>query len=415
MGFNAVRETCGWPAAIILVGLAWLMALAPGCGVVRSRQPVPPVLQDEARVAGMPDVRGYADSADDSMYRSAVESIRQELAAQPGKPAGVFLTDNVDILAVSGGGADGAFGAGLLCGWTEHGGRPRFKMVTGISTGSLIAPFAFLGPEWDAPLKEVYTTISTKNIYRLRNLLKMLKSDSIADTWPLAELATKYMDDSMLRAIAAEHQKGRRLFVGTTNLDTQRLTIWDMGAIAAIGTPEAYKLFRRILLASAAIPVMFPPIYLEVEASGKKYDEVHVEAADQWMANHLDSAFDLAILGDCLTHMPKSVGLDLLNALAYRAAYTLVVVPEFIVQGSVDGVAGEAHVSVWSERDLHWHDLWAWDNCRTTSFFLLRGYLPAPVPLADLVQRVNASQLPVHRSEERRVGKECRSRWSPYH
>ncbi|MBY0364970.1 MAG: class I SAM-dependent methyltransferase [Proteobacteria bacterium] len=136
--------------------------------------------------------------------------------------------------------------------------------------------------------------------------------------------------------------------------------------------------------------------YVEQFGLRALYDEVHVEAADQWMANHLDSAFDLAILGDCLTHMPKSVGLDLLNALAYRAAYTLVVVPEFIVQGSVDGVAGEAHVSVWSERDLHWHDLWAWDNCRTTSFFLLRGYLPAPVPLADLVQRVNASQLPVH-------------------
>ena len=105
----------------------------------------------------------------------------------------------------------------------------------------------------------------------------MLRSDSIADTWPLAELAAKSMDDDMLRAIAAEHQKGRRLFVGTTNLDAQRLVIWDMGAIAAIGTPEAFKLFRRILLASAAIPVMFPPIYLEVEATGNKYDEVHVD------------------------------------------------------------------------------------------------------------------------------------------
>ena len=154
----------------------------------------------------------------------------------------------------------------MLCGWTEHGDRPRFKLVTGISTGSLIAPFAFLGPEYDAKLKEVYTTISTKNIYQVHSLLKMLRSDSIADTWPLAELAAKSMDDDLLRAIAAEHQKGRRLFVGTTNLDAQRLVIWDMGAIAAIGTPEAFKLFRRILLASAAIPVMFPPIYLEVEA-----------------------------------------------------------------------------------------------------------------------------------------------------
>lgn len=254
-----------------------LFILVQGCGTVRGRHPVPPVLQDEARVVGMPDIRGYADSPDDSMYKSAVESLRQELAAQPGKPAGVFATPTVDILAISGGGADGAFGAGLLCGWTEHGDRPQFKLVTGISTGSLIAPFAFLGPEYDARLKEVYTTVTTKNIYRVRNLLKMLRSDSIADTWPLAELAAKSMDDDMLRAIAAEHQKGRRLFVGTTNLDAQRLTIWDMGAIASVGTPEAYKLFRRILLASASIPVMFPPIYLEVEAAGNKYDEVHVD------------------------------------------------------------------------------------------------------------------------------------------
>jgi len=268
------RNRLSAPALICLLGL---VILVQGCGVVRARNPVPPAYMDEAQVVGMPDVRGYGDAPDESMHRSAVESIRQELAAQPGKPAGVFATPTFDVLAISGGGADGAFGAGLLCGWTEHGDRPQFKLVTGISTGSLIAPFAFLGPDYDARLKEVYTTITTKNIYRVRSLLKMLWSDSITDTWPLAELAAKSMDDDMLRAIAAEHQKGRRLFVGTTNLDTQRLSIWDMGAIASVGTPEAYKLFRRILLASASIPVMFPPIYLEVEAAGHKYDEVHVD------------------------------------------------------------------------------------------------------------------------------------------
>jgi hypothetical protein len=277
MGPKATRKDYEIPAAVILICLACLLILAQGCGTVRARHPVPQILQDEARVAGMPDVRGFGDATDDSMHRSAVESIRQELAAQPGKPAGVFATPTVDILAISGGGADGAYGAGLLCGWTAHGDRPKFKMVTGISTGSLVAPFAFLGPEYDARLKEVYTTITTKNIYRVRSLLKMLRSDSITDTWPLAELAAKSMDDDMLQAIALEHQKGRRLFVGTTNLDAQRLTIWDMGAIASVGTPEAYKLFRRILLASAAIPVMFPPIYLEVEAGGHKYDELHVD------------------------------------------------------------------------------------------------------------------------------------------
>lgn len=136
--------------------------------------------------------------------------------------------------------------------------------------------------------------------------------------------------------------------------------------------------------------------YVERFGLAQLYDEVQPLTAHAWMAAQPDARFDLAILGDCIEHMPKSVGLDLLNALAYRAAYTLVVVPEFMVQGAVDGVAGEAHVSVWSERDLHWHDLWAYDNCRAMSVFLLRGYLPAPVPLAELVQRVNAAQVPVH-------------------
>lgn len=136
--------------------------------------------------------------------------------------------------------------------------------------------------------------------------------------------------------------------------------------------------------------------YVDQFALSALYDEVEVQSASSWAATNVDSRFDLAILGSCLTHMSKSAGLDLLNALAYRAAYTLVVAPEFIVQGPVDGGAGEAHVSVWSERDLHWHDQWAWDNCRATSIFLLRGYLPASLPLVDLVGRVNASQLPVH-------------------
>jgi predicted acylesterase/phospholipase RssA len=238
---------------------------------------VPPAYQEDARVAGLPDVRGFGDAPSATLSKSAVESIRQELAAQPGKPAGVLLTPTVDILALSGGGADGAYGAGLLCGWTAHGDRPRFKLVTGISTGSLIAPFAFLGPEYDARLKEVYTTISTKDIFVVRGLLKMLWSDSIADTTPMAKLAASYVDDKMLADIAAEHKKGRRLLIGTTNLDAQRLVIWDMGAIAASGHPDAGKLFHQIMLASAAIPVMFPPLYLEVEAAGHKYDELHVD------------------------------------------------------------------------------------------------------------------------------------------
>jgi predicted acylesterase/phospholipase RssA len=261
----------------VLAALAVLAFLIQGCGTARTRQPLPPYYLNEARVVGLPDVRGYGDAPDESLKQSAIEAVRQEMAAQPGKPAGVFATPTVDILALSGGGADGAFGAGLLCGWTAHGDRPRFKLVTGISTGSLSAPFVFLGPEYDAKLKEVYTTIETKDVYQMRGFLKILRSDSIADTLPLARLAAKYVDDRMLADIAAEHKKGRRLLIGTTNLDAQRLVIWDMGAIASSGHPNAGKLFRQIMLASAAIPVMFPPQYIEVEAGGKRYDELHVD------------------------------------------------------------------------------------------------------------------------------------------
>lgn len=166
----------------------------------------------------------------------------------------------------------------------------------------------------------------------------------------------------------------------------------DFGA----GAGKYGRLLRAVAPQCHTVAVEPEAAYVERFGLAGVYDEVQMLTAHDWMNAHPEARFDLAILGDCIEHMPKSVGLDLLNALAYRAAYTLVVAPEFIVQGAVDGVAGEAHVSVWSERDLHWHDLWAWDNCRATSIFLLRGYLPSPVPLVELVQRVNAAQLPVH-------------------
>jgi hypothetical protein len=139
--------------------------------------------------------------------------------------------------------------------------------------------------------------------------------------------------------------------------------------------------------------------YIERFGLNDIYQQVHCGSAADWQATALDSRFDLAIVGDCLTHMSKSAGQDLLNFLAYRSAYTLIVAPEFIVQSAADSAAGlptQERRSVWSERDLGWHDLWAWDNCRTVSFFLLRGYLPSPMPLNQLVDRVNSSSLPIH-------------------
>jgi SAM-dependent methyltransferase len=143
------------------------------------------------------------------------------------------------------------------------------------------------------------------------------------------------------------------------------------------------------------------PSYIERFGLSSLYHEVYVGTAADWQTQALDRQYDLTILGDCIEHMPKSAGLDLLNFLAYRSAYTLVISPEFVLQGIVDGVISEAHVSVWSERDLGWHDLWAWDNCRSVSVFLLRGYLPAPVSLAQLVEQINAAALPIHEFHDR--------------
>jgi len=182
-----------------------------------------------------------------------------------------------NFLAISGGGDDGAFTAGLLNGWTAHGGRPEFRVVTGVSTGALIAPFAFLGPRYDGVLKTIYTGISARDVFRRRGLLSALFSDALSDTTPLYELTRRYVDRPLLDQIAAEYAKGRLLLVGTTNLDTLEPVIWNMTAIAASKDPQALSLFRKILMASSAIPGAFPPVMIDVTVDGKHYQEMHVD------------------------------------------------------------------------------------------------------------------------------------------
>jgi predicted acylesterase/phospholipase RssA len=261
-------------APLALASMTLLVMLVQGCATLRSHPPLPAALENEVRVPGFPEeIRAWADQPSKSLTRSAVESIQEERAAYG---QGTLRKQPVALLALSGGGDNGAFGAGILCGWTQHGDRPRFKLVTGISTGALIAPFAFLGSEYDANLK-VYTMVTQGEIFRRKSLLTALWRESLADTRPLADLIAKYIDEPMLQAIAREHKKGRRLFIGTTQCDAQRLVIWNMGAIAASGHPDALKLFRKIILASASIPGFFPPQYFKVEAGGRRYEEMHVD------------------------------------------------------------------------------------------------------------------------------------------
>lgn len=251
-----------------------------GCAELPMKNTLPSQLEDKVQMPGFSSpVRAWGNIYNRSFEESAIESIQQERAANHGK-----LENEADGLALSGGSSAGAFGAGLLCGWTKAGNRPQFKLVTGISTGALMAPFAFLGPAYDDKLKMAYTTISDKDIYQPNSIIKIVLSfvkmtsvSSLANTKPLEKLIEKLIDERVLKAIAAEHLKGRRLIIGTTQLNAQRLVIWNMGAIAASHSPNALPLFRKILLASASVPATFPPQIFEVMANGKLYNEMHVD------------------------------------------------------------------------------------------------------------------------------------------
>jgi Patatin-like phospholipase len=181
------------------------------------------------------------------------------------------------VLGISGGSEDGAFAAGLLAGWTVHGDRPRFRVVTGISAGALIAPFAFLGPKYDSVIRRVATSVRRKDIFHKRNALVGLISDGIADSKPLSRLVAKYVTPDVLAEIAAEFSKGRVLEIGTTDLDAGRAVTWNMGAIASSQSPNALKLFRSIMIASASIPGAVSPVMIDVDVSGKRYQEMHVD------------------------------------------------------------------------------------------------------------------------------------------
>lgn len=208
--------------------------------------------------------------------REATESLAKERAWLASQGHSGPLPP-VNFLAVSGGGDNGAFGAGLLNGWTAAGTRPEFKGVTGVSTGALIAPFAFLGPKYDHVLTTVYTTVSGKDIFKKRSFIKGLLGDAMADSRPMAQLIERYADQALLDAIAAEYAKGRLLLVGTADLDALEPVIWNMTAIAASKDPRALSLFRNILRASASIPGAFPPVMVDVTADGVRHQEMHVD------------------------------------------------------------------------------------------------------------------------------------------
>ena len=258
-------------AAVAAFGLA---ACATGFA---ARNPLPDgATQARAYVDGLPGVRFWADE-------SPVDTVAAFKSAMPDLPrlaTAATRSDGrpvVDILALSGGGGDGAFGAGVLTGWTKRGDRPQFEIVTGVSAGAIIAPFAFLGPKYDETLKEIWTQYGSQDIGTVQGLQGILGGDAVIETSGLARLIAKYLDDQLLAEIAREYERGRVLMVLTTNLDAQRPVVWNLGALARSRHPDARSLFHKIILASAAIPGAFSPVRIQVHADGKFYDELHVD------------------------------------------------------------------------------------------------------------------------------------------
>ena len=250
------------------LALALLLALSACTTVARREAPL--LTSRDAAPAGFPREVMYVDDGRqdyDGDGARLLWRIRQSAAG-----------GRINVLALSGGGSGVAFGAGALVGWTRSGTRPEFQIVTGVSAGALLAPLAFLGPSWDHTVTEAFSGGSTQHLLQSR-WIRALFGVSVFRGEPLVQLVDRYVTDDMLRAVAAESSRGRLLLVGTTDLDHERTVIWDMGRIAAEGGERGRRLFRDILVASASIPGVFPPVLIRVREGGLEFDEMHVDGS----------------------------------------------------------------------------------------------------------------------------------------
>jgi predicted acylesterase/phospholipase RssA len=252
-----------------------IAALLSGCSVPARGTPVPAARSTAATVLGVTNERFFPSFSPAPLEQEFIAAVGRMRSSQ-GLPADAALPD-LELLSISGGGENGAFGAGLLCGWSAHGTRPVFELVTGVSTGALIAPFAFLGSSYDPELRNVFTGHSPNDVLASRFLSAAIFDDAMADNSPLFRTISRYVNEAMLANIAAAYDSGRLLLLGTTDLDAQLPVIWNIGAIAKSGHPRALETMRRIMLASAAIPGAFPPTMFDVSLDGKPYQEMHVD------------------------------------------------------------------------------------------------------------------------------------------
>ncbi|ENX15986.1 hypothetical protein F895_01575 [Acinetobacter sp. CIP 64.2] len=235
---------------------------------------VPERMTEKAIISGIPNARVWFDHDLTPFIEAILRNSQRELESLR------HVSEKLPplyALAISGGGENGAFAAGVLCGLTASGKRHDFKVVTGVSAGALIAPFAFLGPEYDDILSTVATSAGPNTIFRYRNIVMGLVKDGMASSEPLTQIVEKYITPEVLALIAQEHAKGRILQIGTTDIDAGRQSIWNMGEIASSNAPNALELFRKIIIASTSIPGVVSPVMIDVEVDGKKYQEMHVD------------------------------------------------------------------------------------------------------------------------------------------
>jgi predicted acylesterase/phospholipase RssA len=273
--------------------------LFSACTTVIARAPVPEASLMMASPYGIESptsavLRTWGDDAEpdafEALARRRAENLRARHAEdiRTGRP----LTETG--LLLSGGGPDGAFGAGLLKGWTERGDRPEFDAVTGVSTGAIIALFAFLGPEYDDDLEQIYTTYRTDQLATPALFTALLGGTALTDTRGYRALIEQYVNDAVVEKVAEEFRGGRVLLIGTTNIDASRPVIWNIGAIAASGHPDRRRLIHDIIQASSAIPAAFPPVLIPVEtAEGRRYDEMHVDGGATQQVMLLSPGFPL--------------------------------------------------------------------------------------------------------------------------
>ena len=263
---------------IVLACTLCVVALG-ACTPLKLRNGVPEEQVDDAKPYGIEQpIRTWGDTLVDGDPEDLIKRYTEVLKRTRADEIALGKPLNEVALALSGGGPDGAFGAGLLNGWTARGDRPEFSIVTGISTGAIIALFAYLGPDYDDEMHEVYTQYSTDQLISRTFFAALTGGIAITNTQGYRALIEEHVDDEVMRRLAEEHAKGRTLLVGTTNLDAARPVVWSLSRIAATGHPQAKRLIHDIIQASSSIPAAFPPVLIPVVGTdGRNYDEMHVD------------------------------------------------------------------------------------------------------------------------------------------